>query len=824
MASTGLAAAAVTDPFPAHAAEAPISPLKVVLVGDSYSAGNGARDAAGDRDYYGPRGCYRSKSNWAEKYVSYLRGEGHQVTFVNRACSGAVTANMVTARAMGRQGGYLPASAGKPSPSDALAHLEATNPCEAASPYRDEEDFGNYELGSSDGVGGWGYTCDRSLIPQTDAINADTDLVLFTMGGNDIGFEGIIKGCFASVARSAKACKRAVDNARALLPNAMDGVENAVNQMRSNGLRDDARVVLAGYPLLALDNGYDLNDWFGLGAHYEAATEVRALGAEGNRLQSDLVDRLNSTNPGQVTHLGAVADHFAGHEPDGRASARNEDRWIHEFETRIHMEWYHPNPRGHEEYANLLAAGGTYGADGGAAERTGDIDIVFAIDTTGSMGGDIAAVRQYAATLADDIAARTSSARYALVTYRDHPSHTGWSGDYPARVDQPFTTDVAQFRAKLDTVTVGGGGDWPESMYSGIQAGLKLPWRPGVKKVVIVLADAPPHDPEPVTGFTATDVIRDAIAVDPAEVYVVDTASAVDSSLARVVAETGGMVVDAATSSDVPAALAAAFDVALTKPYAWINGPYVAKVGKTITLDGSGSYPTEGAIATYEWDFTSDGSYDLTTTEPVITHAWSTPYSGLLTLRVTDTAGRTHVANTHVGITDDGDETPRDVDNCPDIDNHGQEDADDDGIGDLCDDTPGSPWEASDVEGVTEGSDAQWPFDGFRAPVDNQPTVNSIKAGQAVPMKFSLGSDRGLDVVADGYPQVQRVSCNGLGERVDPIEDPLPATTRSHLSYDSANGQYKYVWKTPAAAEGTCQRFTIRLTDRSEHFALFRLK
>ncbi|OLE23036.1 MAG: hypothetical protein AUG44_23220 [Actinobacteria bacterium 13_1_20CM_3_71_11] len=43
----------------------PPRPIKIVQIGDSYSAGNGARD------YYGPRGCYRSHSNWAERYVRF---------------------------------------------------------------------------------------------------------------------------------------------------------------------------------------------------------------------------------------------------------------------------------------------------------------------------------------------------------------------------------------------------------------------------------------------------------------------------------------------------------------------------------------------------------------------------------------------------------------------------------------------------------------------------------------------------------------------------------------------------------------------------------
>ena len=69
-----------------------LTPLKVVLLGDSYSAGNGAGD------YYGPHECYRSKNNWAERYIEALRTQGYAVTFVNRACRGGVTADIFNDR------------------------------------------------------------------------------------------------------------------------------------------------------------------------------------------------------------------------------------------------------------------------------------------------------------------------------------------------------------------------------------------------------------------------------------------------------------------------------------------------------------------------------------------------------------------------------------------------------------------------------------------------------------------------------------------------------------------------------------------------------
>lgn len=816
LAGAALPALSVPTASPAQAASE-AQPLKVVLLGDSYSAGNGARDVNGDRDYYGPEDCYRSKSNWAEKYVDHLGTLGYNVTFVNRACSGGVTDNLVNPRKMDSSGGTRLLAGTNLTREQAQPAIEAMDPCNNG--YYPDEEYWTYEVLMTTPYGAEtlvDYECTRYLVAQTTAVNADTDLVLFTNGGNDIEFDRIVTQCFVTGSRSPSDCREAVDDARDALPAANQGILNAIDQMRANHLREDARVVLLGYPLLALDNGYDLTSWFGLGNdNYQVADEVRALGLDGNAAQTALMTDANAGHPGQVTHLAGVPAHFDGHEPDGSATNRNPDRWIHEFETRIRFEWYHPNPRGHEEYAWLLSQGGTYGADGGVPGLSGDLDVVLAIDTTGSMGADIAQVRSYATTLIDNVTARTSSARFALVTYRDHPEWTGWSGDYPGRVEQGFTNDGAAIKSALDTITVNGGGDWPESMWSGIETGLDLPWRPGVKKVVIVLADAPPHDPEPVSGLTGADIVAHSLAIDPVEVYVVDTAYAMDAALQSVVDGTGGLAINADSAGDVPAALEDALDVALTKPYAWINGPYVAPVGRSVELEASGSYATEGTLTSYAWDFDGDGVVDETTPEPVTRHVWSQPYTGLLTLTVTDSSGRSSVATTHVGITDDGDETPRSADNCPDVDNQGQEDEDGDGVGDLCDETPG--WPTEDQEGVTEDDVTAWPFDGFRSPLADPPMLNAARAGRSVPLKFSLGGDRGLDVVAAGYPQVGRVDCSGAA----PDDGVVSTTSEPGLTYDAVSDQYVYVWSTDRAWAGSCRRVTLRLTDGSEHHALF---
>jgi lysophospholipase L1-like esterase len=59
---------------------------KIVVLGDSYSAGNGAGK------YTGAKGCYRSKNNYGNQYGRYLaKRYNYKVTVTTEACSGAVT-------------------------------------------------------------------------------------------------------------------------------------------------------------------------------------------------------------------------------------------------------------------------------------------------------------------------------------------------------------------------------------------------------------------------------------------------------------------------------------------------------------------------------------------------------------------------------------------------------------------------------------------------------------------------------------------------------------------------------------------------------------
>jgi hypothetical protein len=91
-----------------------------------------------------------------------------------------------------------------------------------------------------------------------------------------------------------------------------------------------------------------------------------------------------------------------------------------------------------------------------------------------------------------------------------------------------------------------------------------------------------------------------------------------------------------------------------------------------------------------------------------------------------------------------------------------------------------------------------------------------------VPVKFQLGGDRGLDILATGSPTSTRISCAG-GTPIDPIEETVTAGA-SGLQYAAATQTYTYVWKTQKAWSGTCRRFTLELDDGTLRTADFQFR
>jgi hypothetical protein len=137
---------------------------------------------------------------------------------------------------------------------------------------------------------------------------------------------------------------------------------------------------------------------------------------------------------------------------------------------------------------------------------------------------------------------------------------------------------------------------------------------------------------------------------------------------------------------------------------------------------------------------------------------------------------------------------------------------------------------ATDIAGNTASATASYTvaagggftISGFFQPVDNPPTINQVNAGRAIPAKFSLGGDQGLNIFATGYPASQQVACSN-GAPIDTIESTV-AAGNSSLSYDPVSDQYTYVWKTERTWAGACRQLVLVFTDGAQRTAQFKFR
>lgn len=133
-------------------------------------------------------------------------------------------------------------------------------------------------------------------------------------------------------------------------------------------------------------------------------------------------------------------------------------------------------------------------------------DVVFLIDSTGSMGAHIDNVKEQALLLLDDLKKKFNDIRVAVVDYKDdpRPGSGGEPSDYILKVQQPFSSDMTAARSGINALSARGGDDWPESLYSAVFEVSKGTandgttamgaWRTGdVSRSIIVMGDAPGH-------------------------------------------------------------------------------------------------------------------------------------------------------------------------------------------------------------------------------------------------------------------------------------------------------------------------------------------
>ncbi|MCK5147598.1 carboxypeptidase-like regulatory domain-containing protein [bacterium] len=117
------------------------------------------------------------------------------------------------------------------------------------------------------------------------------------------------------------------------------------------------------------------------------------------------------------------------------------------------------------------------------------VDILFILDTTGSMGEEINRLKKTIEIINLNLESLSNQSliRYGMVLYRDR------SDEYITKIT-PFTSNLKQFLGELNNVTVDGGGDTPEALQSALKSAMNdFDWNQDGLRLSFIVTDAPPQ-------------------------------------------------------------------------------------------------------------------------------------------------------------------------------------------------------------------------------------------------------------------------------------------------------------------------------------------
>ena len=147
-------------------------------------------------------------------------------------------------------------------------------------------------------------------------------------------------------------------------------------------------------------------------------------------------------------------------------------------------------------------------AEGGADRRITSANVMFCLDTTGSMTFAINAVKEAIARVTEIYVSARIDIRVGLIEFRDrihayehgNPDFDGYHEtlrmiDFEGQGN--FTDNPERFRGEVSELIADGGGPTPESSFDAMaHAARESSWTEGSTKVIILITDAPPRIPD----------------------------------------------------------------------------------------------------------------------------------------------------------------------------------------------------------------------------------------------------------------------------------------------------------------------------------------
>ncbi len=142
-----------------------------------------------------------------------------------------------------------------------------------------------------------------------------------------------------------------------------------------------------------------------------------------------------------------------------------------------------------------------------AGEKAPRMDVVFLVDTTGSMGDEIDVVKKSLVDMIAEIEGGTPrpDVRFGLVIYRDR------GDEYVTRLLK-LTDDTDAIIKEVNSIEASGGGDEPESVNEALHVTIQnMNWDRDVntEKTIFLIGDAPPNVYE--NDYTWQNETKDAL-------------------------------------------------------------------------------------------------------------------------------------------------------------------------------------------------------------------------------------------------------------------------------------------------------------------------
>lgn len=283
-------------------------PLHIVQLGDSYGSGNGAGDYTDDF-------CFRSPNAAIE-----IVGDELDAEVTNAACNAAWIGHLAGPQRISSSPWYtitfdvpegtaatdainLPAAAQAATAAGACDNLNAPGLPEA----RPDFQFSDSAVTGTTATAR--VRCRLSLPPQVEVLDDQVDVVVITMGGNDLGFIPVILSCF--VLHQENECREATGQARAALDETMAAYADALGEVQAAA--PNAELYLVGYPRVLAPDHYRIGN-------YDAGADINAF-------QTEWQEQLRALAGDGVTVV--ELESWEGHGLNPRFGADNRDSWIH---------------------------------------------------------------------------------------------------------------------------------------------------------------------------------------------------------------------------------------------------------------------------------------------------------------------------------------------------------------------------------------------------------------------------------------------------------------------------------------------------------------